>query len=163
MKGLCEMYSKGKAFKTKNVPFYLDLRSFQQYPHIGVFGGSGSGKSFGLRVIMEEIMKHRFPAVMLDPHYEMEFSESQENIQEKQDFNDAFKKFQIGEHIGVEFKNLSRRDLLALLSAVSPLTEAMSSAVEMLHLRGDTYLSFSNRLELLSEALEIGRVELSEH
>ncbi|HHV19354.1 MAG TPA: ATP-binding protein [Thermoanaerobacterales bacterium] len=157
LKGLCEMYSRGKIYKTRNVPFFLDLRSFQQYPHIGVFGGSGSGKSFGLRVIMEEVMKHRFPALMLDPHYEMEFSESQDNTMEKKDFKDDFRKFQIGEHIGVEFLHLSRGDLLALLSAVSPLTEAMASAIAELHLRGDTYLSFSNRLELLIEALEMGR------
>ncbi len=162
LKGLCEMFSGGKPYKTKNVPFFLDLRSFQQYPHIGVFGGSGSGKSFGLRVIMEEIMKHGFPALMLDPHYEMEFSESQESSEEKRDFKDNFRKFQIGEHIGVEFLNLSRGDLLALLSAVSPLTEAMSSAIESLHLRGDTYLSFSNRLELLSEALEMGRLRIEQ-
>jgi len=162
LKGLCEIYSRGKLYKTKNVPFFLDLRSFQQYPHIGVFGGSGSGKSFGLRVIMEEIMKHRFPALMLDPHYEMEFSERQEAIEDARDFSQEFKKFQIGEQIGVEFLNLTRRDLLALLSAVSPLTEAMSSAVEELHLRGDTYLSFSNRLELLTEALEKGRAKIEQ-
>ncbi|MGI6425740.1 MAG: ATP-binding protein [Tepidanaerobacteraceae bacterium] len=162
LKGLCEMYSRGKVYKSRNVPFFLDLRSFQQYPHIGVFGGSGSGKSFGLRVIMEEVMKHNFPALMLDPHYEMEFYESQEITLEKRDFREHFKKFQIGEHIGVEFLNLSRRDLLALLSAVSPLSEAMSSAIEVLHLRGDTYLSFSHRLELLSEALEKGRVRIEQ-
>ncbi|GAQ24842.1 hypothetical protein TSYNTROOL_13400 [Tepidanaerobacter syntrophicus] len=162
LRGLCEMFSNGKVYKTRNVPFFLDLRSFQQYPHIGVFGGSGSGKSFGLRVIMEEVMKHRFPALILDPHYEMEFSESQENGLEKRDFKDVFKKFQIGEDIGVEFLNLSRGDLMALLSAVSPLTEAMSSAVQELHLRGDTYLSFSNRLELLGEALEMGRSRIEQ-
>jgi DNA helicase HerA-like ATPase len=162
LKGLCEMFSRGEIYKTRNVPFFLDLRSFQQYPHIGVFGGSGSGKSFGLRVIMEEIMKHRFPALMLDPHYEMEFYESQDSTTEKQDFKDEFIKFQIGEHIGVEFLNLSRGDLLALLSAVSPLTEAMASAIEELHLRGDTYLSFSHRLELLSETLELGRSKVEQ-
>jgi len=162
LKGLCEIYSRGQLYKTRNVPFFLDLRSFQQYPHIGVFGGSGSGKSFGLRVIMEEIMKHRFPALMLDPHYEMEFSERQDDMTEARDFSQDFKKFQIGEHIGVEFLNLSKRDLLALLSSVSPLTEAMSSAVEELHLRGDTYLSFSNRLELLTEALEKGRAKIEQ-
>ncbi|WDU82706.1 helicase HerA domain-containing protein [Caloramator sp. Dgby_cultured_2] len=45
-----------------------------QYPHIGIFGGSGSGKSFGMRVILEEIMKLNIPTVVLDPHYEMDFS-----------------------------------------------------------------------------------------
>lgn len=162
LKGLCEMFSQGKVHRTKNVPFFLDIRSFQQYPHIGIFGGSGSGKSFGLRVLMEEIMKHRFPAVILDPHYEMDFSKPQEKVKDKTDFRGCFEKFQIGEHIGVEFLHLSKRDLLSLLSAVSPLSEAMSSAVEMLHRRGDTYLSFSDRLDLLSEALEMGRVRIEQ-
>ncbi len=50
LKGLFYMMSQGKLDISKNVPFILDLRSFQQYPHIGIFGGSGSGKSFGHRV-----------------------------------------------------------------------------------------------------------------
>jgi hypothetical protein len=160
LKGLFYIYSAGKLDKTKNVPFILDLRSFQQYPHIGIFGGSGSGKSFGMRVILEELAKHNIPTVILDPHYEMDFSESQEDIPKAGNFKKAFSKFQIGEHIGVEFLNLSKRDLLALLSAVSPLSEAMSSAVEVLHRRGDTYLSFSSRLDDLGQALEMGRSKI---
>ncbi|HHY04672.1 MAG TPA: ATP-binding protein [Thermoanaerobacterales bacterium] len=162
LKGLFYMMSQGKLDISKNVPFILDLRSFQQYPHIGIFGGSGSGKSFGLRVLLEEIMKHRFPALILDPHYEMDFAQNQEFIKESADFKRDFEKFQIGEHVGVEFKNLNKRDLLALLSAVSPLTEAMSSAVEGLCRWGDTYLSFSSRLELLSEAMELGRNKIEQ-
>ena len=156
LKGLCYIFNQGKLEKTSNVPFILDLRSFQQYPHIGVFGGSGSGKSFGLRVILEEIMRHRFPALVLDPHYEMDFSQMQEGM-EALPFKADFAKFQIGRDVGVEFLNLNKRDLLSLLSAVSPLTEAMESAVEILHRRGDTYLSFSSRLENLAKALEIGK------
>lgn len=160
LKGLFYIYSSGKLDKTRNVPFILDLRSFQQYPHIGIFGGSGSGKSFGLRVILEELARHHIPTVVLDPHYEMDFSEGQDAIPEKGNFKKGFSKFQIGEHIGVEFLNLSKRDLLALLSAVSPLSEAMSSAVEVLHRRGDTYLSFSARLDDLAQALEMGRTKI---
>lgn len=160
LKQLFYVLSAGKLEKTKNVPFILDLRSFHQYPHIGIFGGSGSGKSFGMRVILEELMKHHIPTVILDPHYEMDFSERQDDIPEAEDFKRAFSKFQIGEHIGVEFLHLSKRDLLALLSAVSPLSEAMSSAVEVLHRRGDTYISFSSRLDDLSQALEMGRTKV---
>ncbi|MCR4430237.1 MAG: ATP-binding protein [Tepidanaerobacteraceae bacterium] len=160
LKGLFYIYSAGKPKRTENVPFILDLKSFHQYPHIGIFGGSGSGKSFGMRVILEELMKHRIPTVVLDPHYEMDFSASQEGIPEDENFKRHFSRYQIGEHIGVEFLNLSKRDLLSLLSAVSPLSEAMSSAVEVLHRRGDTYLSFSSRLEDLAQALEIGRARI---
>ncbi|NLC63230.1 MAG: ATP-binding protein [Thermoanaerobacterales bacterium] len=161
LKGLFMVSNKGIVTCTKNVPFILNMRSFQQYPHIGIFGGSGSGKSFGLRVIMEEIMKHGFPTVILDPHYEMDFEEMQDDFA-RNDFSNRFKKFQIGEHIGVDFLNLTKRDVMSLLSAVSTLTEAMSSAVEILHKRGDTYLSFSSRLELLSEALEVGKARIEQ-
>jgi len=157
LKGLCYIFNHGKLAKTSNVPFILDLRSFQQYPHIGVFGGSGSGKSFGLRVILEEIMRHRFPALVLDPHYEMDFSHMQEGMEDISTFKGDFAKFQIGRDVGVEFLNVNKRDLISLLSAVSPLSEAMASAVEILHRRGDTYLSFSSRLESLAKALEMGK------
>lgn len=160
LKGLFYMYSREKLYKTKNVPFILDLRKFHQYPHIAIFGGSGSGKSFGLRVLLEEVMKHNFPAIILDPHYEMDFSENQEKIKEKLDFKGRFCKFQIGDEIGVEFMNLSKGDLKSLLSAVSPLTEAMESAIDTLHLKNDTYVSFSSRLDTLSKALENGRIRI---
>lgn len=160
LKGLFYVYSRGEKKKTKNVPFLLDLKSFQQYPHIGIFGGSGSGKSYGLRVIMEELMLKGIPAIMLDPHYEMDFSTREEGLEDAPDFRESFKKFQIGEDVGVEFLALGKRDLLDLLSAVKPLTEAMSSAVEILHRRGDSFLSFSSRLELLAEALELGRIRI---
>lgn len=160
LKGLFYMYTKGKVQKTKNVPFILDLRSFQQYPHIGIFGGSGSGKSFGLRVLLEEVMNQGFPALILDPHYEMDFADNQEIIKSPQDFNGKFEKLQIGEDIGVKFTNLTKGDIKALLAAVSPLSEAMDSAVDFLFLRGDTYDSFSNRLDLLTQALEIGRLKI---
>jgi len=159
LKGLFYVLNKGSAEKTKGVPFILDLRSFQQYPHIGIFGGSGSGKSFGMRVIMEELMKKRIPSIILDPHYEMDFSNSS-GLPESPDFTFEFQKFQIGEDIGVEFSALSARDLLDLLSAVKPLTEAMSSAVEILFKKGDTYTSFSSRIEDLCEGLEMGKTKL---
>ncbi|TYP57376.1 ATP-binding protein [Thermosediminibacter litoriperuensis] len=160
LKGLFYVYSRGERYRTRNVPFLLDLKSFQQYPHIGIFGGSGSGKSYGLRVIMEELMVKEIPSIILDPHYEMDFSDIEEGLEGAPDFTGAFRKFQIGEDIGVEFLALGKRDLLDLLSAVKPLTEAMSSAVEILHRRGDTYVSFSSRLELLAEALELGRIRI---
>ena len=44
------------------VPFAFDYKSTNNYPHIGVFGGSGSGKkSFDLRVLIEELMDKKCP------------------------------------------------------------------------------------------------------
>ncbi|MDG2769724.1 DUF87 domain-containing protein, partial [Vibrio parahaemolyticus] len=67
------------------------------YPHIGVFGGSGSGKSFGLRVFLEELMQKGIPTIVLDPHFEMDFSDTPEYLkEEKKDFKGSFKCLQVG-------------------------------------------------------------------
>jgi DNA helicase HerA-like ATPase len=70
------MMEQGTLRPQQGVPFLFDIRSMQQYPHIGIFGGSGSGKSFGLRVMLEELMKLSIPTLVFDPHYEMDFTDS---------------------------------------------------------------------------------------
>lgn len=156
---LCLMQN-GKVTKQKGVPFIFDIKSMQQYPHIGIFGGSGSGKSFGMRVILEEIMKLSIPTIVLDPHYEMDFSTSFDILDAKyrSDFKDKFKCLQIGRQVGIKFSDLNTRDLTAIIAAASPgsFTEPMMSVVEQLHKKGDIYHSFEERVMLLKEALEIG-------
>ncbi|MCX7884055.1 MAG: ATP-binding protein [Caloramator sp.] len=159
-KDLLCLLQNGKVMNQSGIPFIFDIKSMQQYPHIGIFGGSGSGKSFGMRVILEEIMKLSIPTIVLDPHYEMDFSTPFEKLDFKYrtDFKDKFKCLQIGRHVGIKFSNLSVRDLSAILSAASPgsFTEPMMSVVEQLHKKGDTYYSFEERLMILKEAQEIG-------
>jgi hypothetical protein len=55
-KDLLYTFEEGTLKHQRDIPYILDLKSMHQYPHIGVFGGSGSGKSFGLRVVLEELM-----------------------------------------------------------------------------------------------------------
>lgn len=149
--------------KQDGVPFIFDIYKMNQYPHIGIFGGSGSGKSFGLRVLIEELMKLKIPTIVLDPHYEMDFSETVGiNEYKGEDFNGKFECMQVGYEIGVNFVDLSVGDLKNLLSAISPLSEAMSGAVDELHRKKDTYQSFSERIKLLSEALEEGKNSIQE-
>ena len=71
----CKLYLEGEVLPQQGVPFVFPVRSMQQYPHIGIFGGSGSGKSFSMRVILEELMKLKVPVLVLDPHFEMDFSQ----------------------------------------------------------------------------------------
>ncbi|HHU62743.1 MAG TPA: ATP-binding protein [Clostridiales bacterium] len=158
LKGIAHIYEDGEVKKNGGVPFIFDIKAMQQYPHIGIFGGSGSGKSFGMRVLLEEIMKLNIPAVVLDPHYEMDFSTRAANIDPSYgaDFSDRFECMQIGEGIGVNFSDLSTNDLKNLLSASGQLTEAMENGIEVLHKRNDTYHSFSQRLDLLAQGLEEG-------
>ncbi|MBV1819489.1 ATP-binding protein [Anaerosalibacter bizertensis] len=157
-KKLLYLFEDGQLIPQKGIPFIFDLKSMHQYPHIGVFGGSGSGKSFGLRVVLEELMKLNIPTIILDPHFEMDFSESQDYMpeEEKEDFNERFKCLQVGYHVGVRFEELNPQDLKNLLDASSPLTDAMNNVVDILFKKNDSFQSFHDRLKMLSEAQEEG-------
>ena len=141
------------------VPFIFDPRAMQQYPHVGVFGGSGSGKSFGLRVFLEELMKLRIPTIVFDPHFELTFSEVPANCPVGYSdikFDERFEAFQVGKDVGVNFQALTTRDLQTLLGAASPLTDGMINAVDALHRSKDSYNSFADRLKELIQSLEGG-------
>lgn len=137
----------------KDLPYVLDYRSLHEYPHIGVFGGSGSGKSFGLRVLLEEIMDKNLPTVVLDPHYEMDFSQKSEV---GKSFENKFKVMQIGDNVGIEFKTINSYDFKVLLGAIAPITESMENVVDMLFKRGLTEISLTTLLEDLIEGLTLG-------
>lgn len=150
---------EGEIHPQQGVPFVFDIRSMQQYPHIGIFGGSGSGKSFGLRVILEELMKLSIPTVVFDPHFEMDFSERVPELKGRgPDFRGRWISVQVGREVGVLFSALSTRDVIQLLGAAGGhLTDSMTNVIETLHRRGDSYQSFSDRLSNVAMALEEGR------
>lgn len=156
LKNINHLFENGKLVPQEEVPYLMELRAMHQYPHIGVFGGSGSGKSFGLRVFLEEIMTKRIPAVILDPHFEMDFSNQTDKIGE--DFNPYFVRFQIGEEVGIKFEDLSPADLKNLLSTISHLSESMENVVDVLLHRGSNYNSFKDRVEYLLMGQELGDV-----
>lgn len=149
----------GRVREQNGVPFLFDPRAMQQYPHIGIFGGSGSGKSFGLRVFLEELMKLKIPTLVFDPHFELTFSETPAACPpgyRDVKFEERFKVFQAGQEVGVNFKDLNTRDLITLLNASSGLSEGMTNAVEALHKANDSYVTFSARVDNLVAALEAG-------
>jgi len=161
LKGLAPLLHEGRVIEQQGVPFLLDFRSMQDYPHVGVFGGSGSGKSFGVRVLIEEFMKKRVPVVAFDPHYEMSFSEPllpdlPPNFAES--FASCCQTLTVGQDIGVRFDLLTEGDLCNLLSAVSPLSEAMEAAARAVLMKNDTLDTFAERLDHL-----IGLLESNEH
>jgi uncharacterized protein len=159
---LCDrvkLLNDGQVQDQNGVPFIFDPRAMQQYPHIGIFGGSGSGKSFGLRVYLEELMKLRIPTLVLDPHFELTFNETPAGCPagyRDLKFDERFKVFQVGQEVGVNFTQLTTQDLIRLLDASSGLTEGMTNAVEALHRRNDSYVTFSARIDTLVAALEAG-------
>ncbi|MDO5036767.1 MAG: ATP-binding protein [Tissierellia bacterium] len=157
LKDLCYTFEKGQFLPQEEVPYFMDIRGMHQYPHVGIFGGSGSGKSFGMRVLLEELMAHHLPGLVLDPHYEMDFSLPAGELGE--DFSGHFVLAQIGQDIGVHFEDLRQRELIKLLSAISPLSESMEANVNILHKPKESYESFKNRLEFLQRGHEMGSRE----
>lgn len=157
LKNILQTFEETGLKEQRELPFIMDYKSMHHYPHIGVFGGSGSGKSFGLRVILEEIMQKNIPTIVLDPHYEMDFSSSPDYMDDSGiDFNNKFICLQVGTHVGVKFEDLTGGDLKNLLDAASNLTDAMNNVVDVLFKKRDSYTSFSDRLHMLSQAQEEG-------
>lgn len=162
LKDVAPLLKDDEIVAQKGIPFNFKVKAMHQYPHVGIIGGSGSGKSFGLRVILEELMKLEIPTLVFDPHFEMDFSDDFPDLpaQYKSDFSNRFKVFQVGQEVGVNFKDLNTKDLLDLLSASSNLTDSMINAVETLHNpegKRDSLFTFENRLRDLREALNLGK------
>lgn len=153
-KDLFSTFQNKEFIKQRELPYLFDYKSMHQYPHIGVFGGSGSGKSFGLRVVLEELMEMGVPAIVMDPHYEMDFTNNSE-ISNK-GYTDKFKCLEIGIHTGIKFQELQKRDLKNLLNAASPLTDSMNNVIDVMLSKGASFDSFKNKLDLLLEGQEIG-------
>lgn len=157
LRDLTPLLQEGQVVEQQGVPFLLDYRSMQDYPHIGIFGGSGSGKSFGVRVLIEEFMKKRLPVIVFDPHYEMSFSEpllSDLPPGFGESFDAAFQILTVGQDIGVRFDMLTESDLCNLLGAVSPLSEAMEAAARAILMKKDSLVTFSERLDNMIGLLE---------
>ena len=153
-KNLFSTFENNEYLKQRELPYLFDYKSMHQYPHIGVFGGSGSGKSFGLRVVLEELMEMGVPAIVMDPHYEMDFSNNSE-ISDK-NYSDKFKCLEIGMQTGIKFQELQKRDLKNLLNAASPLTDSMKNVIDVMLAKGSSFESFKNKLDMLLEGQEIG-------
>ena len=158
LQGVSPLYDVKKGIIAQSgVPFVFDYKSMNNYPHIGVFGGSGSGKSFGLRVIIEELMEKRVPLLVFDPHYEMSFKDIfHADLPDdfKKEYSKATEIVTVGVDVGVKFDSLTSSDLCNLLGAVSPITEAMENAVSAILEPRDHYNVFLSRLNDLISLLE---------
>ena len=157
-RNICETFEDGNIYEQKDIPYLLDYKAMHEYPHIGVFGGSGSGKSFGLRVVLEELMQKNLPTIVLDPHYEMDFGTKAENVN-AEDYSGKYACLQIGQDIGIKFEDLTKKDIKTLLNSVSVLTDSMNNVVDELFNPGNSYISFSKKLDDLIKAQELGSAE----
>lgn len=154
MKNIAPLWSKGSAVNQCGVPFMVNHHLFREYPHIGLFGSSGSGKSFALRVLLEELMKLGVPGIAFDPHYELRFEGLMDGLEKKFDFNfkDCYEEFVIGENVGINFKELNYSELVSLFDFGESLTEAQKNALEAIYEKGDTFSHLMNKINSLKEA-----------
>lgn len=152
LKNIVYTFENGERKNQNNLPYIFNVSEFSQYPHIGVFGGSGSGKSFALRVIIEELMKKRIPTIVLDPHYEMDFK--LKTYDEAPDYSSLYQSFLLGKDVGVDFKDLNVGEFKNLLNAAGAMTDAMDTSVDEVFKRGESLDSFRLRLSEILEALD---------
>jgi DNA helicase HerA-like ATPase len=157
---IAPLYVKGTGVLDQSgVPFIFDYRAMQEYPHVGIFGGSGSGKSFGLRVILEELLEKRVPTLVFDPHYEMSFATTFEGMAGDWGarYRDRTAVLNIGRDIGISFEDLSGNELANLLTAAGGnFSEGMDNALKTVHQNKDSFVSFSGRLGDLIDLMEKG-------
>lgn len=152
LKNIVYTFENGERKKQKDLPYIFNVSEFSQYPHIGVFGGSGSGKSFALRVIIEELMKKRIPTIVLDPHYEMDFK--LKTYDEAADYSNLYQSFLLGKDVGVDFNDLNVGEFKNLLNAAGAMTDAMDTSVDEVFKRGESVDAFRLRLSEILEALD---------
>lgn len=152
LKNIVYTFENGERKNQNDLPYIFNVSEFSQYPHIGVFGGSGSGKSFALRVIIEELMKKRIPTIVLDPHYEMDFK--LKTYDEAPDYSSLYQSFLLGKDVGVDFKDLNVGEFKNLLNAAGAMTDAMDTSVDEVFKRGESVDAFRLRLSEILEALD---------
>lgn len=152
LKDIVYTFENGERKNQKDLPYIFNVSEFSQYPHIGVFGGSGSGKSFALRVIIEELIKKRIPTIVLDPHYEMDFK--LKTYDEAADYSSLYQSFLLGKDVGVDFKDLNVGEFKNLLNAAGAMTDAMDTSVDEVFKRGESVDAFRLRLSEILEALD---------
>ncbi|MHA1593966.1 MAG: helicase HerA-like domain-containing protein [Candidatus Baldrarchaeia archaeon] len=68
--GLCEDGAfMGTMYGNENIRVTLDIDKLVMM-HIAVFGATGTGKSYTVGVLVEELLEHGYPVVIIDPHGE---------------------------------------------------------------------------------------------
>lgn len=156
IQNVAPLWEKGLAVHQEGIPLMLNYHAFREYPHIGAFGSSGSGKSFGLRVIIEELMKLNIPILAFDPHMEIKFEDSMNGLPDelKKNFKDKYDEFVIGENVGIKFTDLNVSELITLFRYVDDLTEPQKNALEVLYEKGDNFEHLKNKIMSLKSALD---------
>ncbi|HJV45320.1 MAG TPA: ATP-binding protein [Bacillota bacterium] len=158
LRSVAPLYEAGIGVLEQNgVPFVFDYRAMNEYPHIGIFGGSGSGKSFGMRVLLEEIIKKKVPTIIFDPHFELSFDVEFEGLPDgfREDFRKRTTHYTLGKDVGIDFTELQAQDVVSLLNSLgSYLSPHQENVVETLHRKNMTFERFRDIVYNLKTAME---------
>ena len=147
-KSLVAMYD-GKIYEQSALPFVFNYKKMIESPHIGLFGGSGSGKTVAMKVLIEELMKQNMPSIVFDPHFEMNFAENNPIIPSKYKcyFSPICETFVVGKNnFGIDFSEITTKELIVILSRVKELTGLMETLLSTLHHNGMTLLELNTIL-----------------
>lgn len=151
-KDIAPQFKDGKLAPQGGVPFLVDPSKQREYPHSGYFGGSGSGKSFALKVTCEELMKNMIPGIVVDPHHEMEFKEkSSEYGIDYKERNDIYL---MGDDIGIKFTELNVSEFIQLCEFIDPLTQPQQATLQALYENGMSQTALKSRVTLIKEILQ---------
>lgn len=161
LKDVSPMMYNDKPEAQKKIPYVLNFYDFFKFPHLGLFGGSGSGKSYALKTILEELLEKKIPNIILDPHFEMTFDKTNSAVNSFKEkklpaaaYSDHYKVFYVGKDIGINFTELTTDELCSLLLFKGELSQPMLSLIKEIHTQGDTAMLVSKNLSVLSKFKE---------
>ncbi len=156
-KNVLYMSKDWKLTAQANLPILFDYKKMQQNPNIGIFGNSGSGKSFTLKTFVEELIIHGIPGILFDPHNEFDFSDFIDGLpnEYKYDFASNVKVFEAGKDFGLRFTDLSNENFKAFMRNVSTLSEPQELAIDEIRVsQAESFETFVNNVEKLASALQ---------
>lgn len=156
-KNIAPLLEKNVINKQNAVPFIFDINKMNQFPHIGLFGGSGSGKTFGLNTFLEELIKKKIPTIVLDPHCEINFGKLRDDVPKElqYDYSKQSKIFYIGKDVGIDFTELEIDELCNIINFSGEMSQAMVATLREIYQPNDTLASLTNRFEKLLNLLEV--------
>lgn len=155
LQNVSPLWEKGIATNQKGIPFALDFNAQREYPHIFISGGSGSGKSFAFRVMMEELMRYNLPGIAFDIHNEFEFETIMNGLSFKPNFKGKYEIFVVGKDIGISFNDLTTTELITVISHKEALSDAQKRILERIHRPNMSIEDFENQLNIMVSAFGI--------
>lgn len=160
LKNIAPMFDNYKATYQEGIPFLFDFKKMTENPHVGFFGSSGSGKTKGQKVMIEECMRKNLGGLIFDPHNEMDFLYFRENLEKVNpnccmDYTNHYQVFQVGKEIGIHFEDLTESQFLSLFQFLEDgLTDAQKNVIQVLFYQGIPLVSLKQKITTLISAFD---------